>query len=434
MQKLIYALLFLTMVASMASAQIQAPDADLVGVANYAAPPYDAAFLFCTDDSLRNEATLMVRSEFGISTDFSWEVYDPNQSTFVPYVGSVNSDTIESTISNLADGCYKVTLTAGGMSVTHQAWALNNWLFVEPEITESNCEYMVAEFTIKSKQLNYFDVYNHTPMVLNKEHAYQWSAGGSDLSKSKTLTIYREDLPCEDKEYTIEVSDNMGCSKEAKVLYESIIPCADFTFNPASGEAPLEVNFTNNSINYGSDSIEWIFFKNNIDIGKELSDNPGAEVDSVWFTLYEDAPIFTYERTGQYVVDLVVRSFEGCRDTMRMPRTSYIDVFASLIEAPNFFTPNGDGDNDYFLLQTQSLKNIEVIIFNSWGRKVHVYKDGNIRSSEETNLLSIWDGTINGRKASPGVYFYIVNALGRDDVEYKDEGFFHLFTTKDARP
>lgn len=72
------------------------------------------------------------------------------------------------------------------------------------------------------------------------------------------------------------------------------------------------------------------------------------------------------------------------------------------IEAPNVFTPNGDGVNDEFTLKTmEKLFNFEISIFNRWGQQVKSYKG-------EPKDFS-WDGRFNSSSEAPdGVYFYFI--------------------------
>lgn len=62
---------------------------------------------------------------------------------------------------------------------------------------------------------------------------------------------------------------------------------------------------------------------------------------------------------------------------------------------PNAFTPNGDGNNDNFYIQSQSgVKVLLFQVFNRIGEKVH---EGNYP----------WDGTFKGKPSPPGTYVYI---------------------------
>jgi gliding motility-associated-like protein len=94
------------------------------------------------------------------------------------------------------------------------------------------------------------------------------------------------------------------------------------------------------------------------------------------------------------------------------------------------FTPNGDGVNDEFVIKYQSLRSIHVQIFNRWGKKIHSWENNNVQGFDATVSESAWDGKIGGRYASPGVYYYVVKAKGRDDKTQNAHGFVHLFREK----
>lgn len=79
---------------------------------------------------------------------------------------------------------------------------------------------------------------------------------------------------------------------------------------------------------------------------------------------------------------------------------------------PNIFSPNGDSYNDCYKIEIPKLpptcKNFEVVFFNRWGQEMFTIE-------QEGNVLC-WDGvnTENGQEVSPGVYFYIIQVLGRE--------------------
>lgn len=69
-------------------------------------------------------------------------------------------------------------------------------------------------------------------------------------------------------------------------------------------------------------------------------------------------------------------------------------------DAPNFFTPNFDGTNDFFeLIVGQDLQWLEVDIYNRWDQLIY--------QSNATDFQ--WDGrALNGLPCAPGVYFWII--------------------------
>lgn len=99
------------------------------------------------------------------------------------------------------------------------------------------------------------------------------------------------------------------------------------------------------------------------------------------------------------------------------------------IEFPNVFSPNGDGDNDfYFPVQStlRDIRNIDIQIFNRWGNLMY--------ENETTDqFINIgWDGTDmrNGRPASEGTYYYVARVVYRgltpqDEMQFS--GHISLF-------
>ena len=103
-------------------------------------------------------------------------------------------------------------------------------------------------------------------------------------------------------------------------------------------------------------------------------------------------------------------------------------VLESFIEAPNAFTPNGDGINDEWRVAYKSIESYQCIIQNRWGRTVF----------KSTDPGKGWDGTIGGRPAAEGTYYYVIVAYGTDkfpethkkygkQMKYKLSGDINLF-------
>ena len=84
-----------------------------------------------------------------------------------------------------------------------------------------------------------------------------------------------------------------------------------------------------------------------------------------------------------------------------------VSVSESMLRVPNVFTPNGDGANDEFRVVYRSLKEFHCWVYNRWGHLVYEWSDP----------AKGWDGTIGGRPAAEGAYFYVIRALGTDADE-----------------
>lgn len=105
-----------------------------------------------------------------------------------------------------------------------------------------------------------------------------------------------------------------------------------------------------------------------------------------------------------------------CETTIDIPVTVIpnYDVFI-----PNAFTPNGDGNNDYFEFygNKPAIKQMQVQIFNRIGEKVYESSDLNFK----------WDGYFKGTLQNPAVYVYVLNLVFYDNhVENGYRGSFTL--------
>lgn len=66
---------------------------------------------------------------------------------------------------------------------------------------------------------------------------------------------------------------------------------------------------------------------------------------------------------------------------------------------PNVFSPNDDGNNDFFTVFGRSITDVTVSVFSRWGEKVY---------EESGESLKGWDGMFRGRTSPAGVYIYQV--------------------------
>jgi len=210
---------------------------------------------------------------------------------------------------------------------------------------------------------------------------YSFDNGATFVSQSNSCGIPPGD-------YELIVMGANGCSvtyDQSIIVQDSVI--ASFTANPVSGQAPLFVQFDNNSQN--ANNYSWTF------------GNGDSSFDS--------DPSYTFDPKGEYHITLIAYS-DLCSDTA----TIVIIVEAdSYINVPNMFTPNGDGVNDYFqLVNHQGITSLTCAIMNRWGNVLAVFNSPDFQ----------WDG---GDQLE-GVYFYNINAEGADGAIYDLHGFIHL--------
>ena len=115
---------------------------------------------------------------------------------------------------------------------------------------------------------------------------------------------------------------------------------------------------------------------------------------------------------GEYLVTLVA-SNNYCSDT---DYQTIIVTGTPVVIIPNIFSPDDNGINDVFKITTEGVKDLNGIIYNRWGRKVHELKGV--------------DATWNGEKASEGTYYYVIKAVGIDDSTEEYTGFIQLVRKK----
>jgi len=428
-------LLFI-LVSTTIQAQLSAPGSSGVDETNY--PVFsetDSIYIFCSESELEEIGSLRMSTLLEGTKTFLWEKYDNNTSDFEFYF-SESTDASNSEISALADGCYRVTQTQGANTLIERAWVFNNWITVNgssPD-TLSNCESFKLIGEYSTPELNYYDLTDNTQLTVFKDTRFQWKEG--DVIVAAVLNPQIFNPPTKDTDYTLRVYDKFSCESNKKVTYFSIVTKAKFTVefgdqDPTQLEAPLTVNFINQSENGNPNQFEWFLYRDLGEIKRE-SENSQAPIDSIMIVAFDENPIYTYENTGVYNVKLVskhISALHTCVDTFYIE--DYIIVDSSYVTAPNVFTPNGDGVNDEFVVKFFSMQTVQITFFNRWGRKIHYWESDNVRGFEGTWTETVWDGRLmGGRYASPGVYYYNVVGEGRDGERRRAHGFFHLFRDK----
>jgi gliding motility-associated-like protein len=132
-----------------------------------------------------------------------------------------------------------------------------------------------------------------------------------------------------------------------------------------------------------------------------------TEIDTVFASIFEGNSLTIANEQISKNGESIVKSQDqyGCE--------LIIHVFVDYIEAifPNVFTPNGDGQNDYFNLGNSNY-NVQVqkmVIYDRWGSKIKQLN--NLIPGEFTG----WDGTYGGSKVATGVYTYIAEVVSDGD-------------------
>ncbi len=94
-----------------------------------------------------------------------------------------------------------------------------------------------------------------------------------------------------------------------------------------------------------------------------------------------------------------------------------------LVYIANTFSPNGDGNNDYFGVQVG--KGIEEVtkfeIFDRWGSKL--FERDNFNPGPNSDNQNSWDGTFRGKKMNSGVFVYwaLIKFQDGESILYKGD-------------
>jgi gliding motility-associated-like protein len=381
---------------------------------------HDSVFIF-NQSPLAKKGSLTATTPAKISARFEWSRYDTINKVFqAPF--NTEDNVISSTVTALETGGYRVHVTGTGIDTTMTGWVYLNDFTVTIEknndgevlFYRKTCESTNLIASSAYKNFKYHNLLTGKPDSLLNEVKYTWSSSPMAASEfnyeGAKIWIEGEDLPSEDTEYTVTATDKAGLSKEDKVTYITIIPKAAFdtTFERKYGEkisAPLTVTLTNNSKN--AVKYTWIFGDGDTTYLKEPERDPD--------------PHIYYVSKKTYLIKLIAESNERCvrEDTVS------ITVDGSELEAPNFFTPDGDDYNSFFRIYNISLCNFHITIFSQYGRKVYEF------SGPDINHWDGWDGKIGNTDASAGIYYYVIEARSCESpsVKYrptKKSGFVYL--------
>jgi len=168
---------------------------------------------------------------------------------------------------------------------------------------------------------------------------------------------------------------------------------ATYTFNIDAYE-PLVLSLENNSLNQisavASGGVEeYTYYFGDVDNGTNNT--------------------FYINRTGTYTVRVVDQN--GCE--------ALADIYLEFIDIgmPNFFTPDGDGQNDTWIPDNlHGFPDVLIRIYDRYGRVVE----------EMTRDTQGWDGKYENKPLPTGDYWYIVQLNGaNDDREFV--GHFTLY-------
>lgn len=200
---------------------------------------------------------------------------------------------------------------------------------------------------------------------------------------------------------TVVLQDTTVCP-ETPIAFDPTLPYGGNRYVWFKGGADGEGDYEDDGS--GDDSGDYMQFRNPGEAPEDgdIDTWPWDASAEIWI----DTP-------GTYT--LYVMDTAGCMAHSELNITE--EDCTPKFEAPNVFTPNGDGINDVFKLKTmEKLFEFEIRIFNRWGNQVLAYNG----EPEEFE----WNGKIkgNGQDAADGVYFYVATYKDYKGKKKKQSG------------
>jgi gliding motility-associated-like protein len=452
-------------------AQIVNPGADYAGI-SYNPDVNDSTFIFAY---FSPDMALKAKSMDGTPAEFKWYRFDENTKT-VNDTPIVTDNGIESSMSASSGGGYMVVITTAEITDTFRTWVFYDFIAIDSVAYTQTCEYLQLTVYPSSYRKNfsaydYFDfcdLNNVIPRYINNSYTVEWDSetdiyeGLTNVPQSwkkRTNTLITRissanepsdadrplvpglSAPFKDASYSVKITNTFGNVSDkyktktipAMGLYATfnvLVPDEYGVFAPTTnlnGEALWRMKLENKSIN--ANKFEWIGWNNQT---VNFLQN-----DTLWRYQTEHVPDEIRYKPGIYPVKLNVENTgTGCRHSSYAldagGKRKDINVAKSVFSPeslPNVFTPNGDGNNDYFVFvkgqEPVSMRTMDLKIVTRNGALIYKYKG-------EVSTWEGWNGKMNGNgsECSSGIYYYIIKGEGWDDKSYSGKsytGVIHLF-------
>lgn len=198
-------------------------------------------------------------------------------------------------------------------------------------------------------------IINGTPLSI---YSYQWSLNGISLNSETNSQI---DINVSGI-YSVMVTSEFGCKNISQIVL-------------TESEKPSIVSIKVDDLN-ANNTIT--IFVNGIGNYEYSLDNLFGE--------YQSQNIFYNVKEGSHII--YVKDINGCGVSSEL---------TSVIKTPNYFTPNGDGFNDFWNVKSNSVASI--YIYNRFGKLL-----------KQLNPIDIgWDGIYNGNSLPSDDYWFVIN-------------------------
>ncbi|ENA1797293.1 T9SS type B sorting domain-containing protein [Flavobacterium psychrophilum] len=198
------------------------------------------------------------------------------------------------------------------------------------------------------------------PIFLN----YTWSNGDANF-ETEIFTPGN---------YSIEVTNSNGCKATKTFIVQPSAPATNI------------------------DAVINDFSENNNTITITYTNNGGDYIFSIDGVNYQESPVFTNISLGEYTI--YVKDKNGC-----LPTPSKVIY---VLDYPKFFTPNGDGINDTWIIQNIKIRPSATInIFDRFGK---------LLKQLDSNSAG-WNGTYNGENLPSDDYWFVLTLLNNKTIK-----------------
>ncbi len=209
---------------------------------------------------------------------------------------------------------------------------------------------------------------------------------GQDISveQNPTYTFNGSGL----QQVTLTVISDLGCEDDTTIQFNvSPAPDADFNYAPNPALVLENINFLDISTGNGINQWFWDF-----------GDGEANNIQN---------PTYAYNEGGDYEISLVVTDSIGCTDTIVKDITIALPPVV-----PSGFTPNGDGENDEFIIRGGPFSEVDFRVYNKWGELIFQTNDA----------TEGWDGTFNNQPSPLGVYTWTFNVKMTNNAIIRKSG------------
>ncbi len=275
-----------------------------------------------------------------------------------PYLYQWSNGSIAKDLQQAAPGIYAVTVTdANGCTVVSSA-------FIH--------EVPALEVLAKADSLPCMEADGRIEITLfggKAPYTFAWSNGSANQNL----------IQAHPGEYSVVITDANGCKLDTSF---TIINLHSFQVQATGGgTVPLGETVQLQAVSNGSVLTDYAW-------------TPEQGVNCVLCA-------HTIAQPADYTLYTVIATdTNGCKaqDTVSAEVIEDYSAFT-----PNAFTPNGDGNNDYFEFfgNKSGLKYFSIMIFDRWGEKVY----------ESDNAYFKWDGIYKGELVQPGVFVYVLKLV-----------------------